>query len=166
VLSGFLNHHKRGLELFSGAFVIAMGLLLLSGERLPMLLRERRFYLRPGGGVVRTFLLGMAFAFGWTPCIGPTLGAALNLAATSHGLASGIGLLFAYSLGIGTPFVLAGLGLVSFGGRLKRYAATIQLLGGALLIGVGVLLLSGQLTQITIWMQKLLTRAHLNFWNV
>jgi cytochrome c-type biogenesis protein len=75
-------------------------------------------------------------------------------------------LLFAYSLGIGTPFVLAGLGLVSFGGRLKRYAATIQLVGGALLIGVGVLLLSGQLTQITIWMQKLLTRAHLNFWNV
>jgi cytochrome c-type biogenesis protein len=166
VLSGFLNHHKRGLELFSGGFVIVMGALLLTGERFPMLLRERRFQMRPGGGVVRTFLLGMAFAFGWTPCIGPTLGAALNLAATSRGLASGIGLLFAYSLGIGTPFVLAGLGLVSFGGRLKRYAATIQLVGGALLIGVGVLLLSGQLTQITIWMQKLLTRAHLNFWNV
>ena len=165
VLSGFLHDHKRGLEIFSGAFVIAMGVLLLSGERFAMLLRERRFHLRPGGGAVRTFLLGMAFAFGWTPCIGPTLGAALNLAATSRGLLSGIGLLFAYSLGIGAPFVLAGLGLVSFGGRLKRYAATIQLVGGAVLIGAGLLLLTGRLTQITIWMQRLLGDAHLDFWN-
>ena len=131
-----------------------------------MLLRERRFQLRPGGSAIRTLLLGMAFAFGWTPCIGPTLGAALNLAATSRGLASGIGLLFAYSLGIGLPFVLAGLGLVSFGGRLKRYAATIQLVGGIVLVGVGVLLLSGQLTQITIWMQRVMSRANLDFWNV
>lgn len=165
VLSGFLHDHKRGLEIFSGAFVIAMGVLLLSGERFAMLLRERRFHMRPGGGAVRTFLLGMAFAFGWTPCIGPTLGAALNLAATSRGLVSGVGLLFAYSLGIGLPFVLAGLGLVSFGGRLKRYAATIQFVGGVILVGVGILLLTGQLTQITIWMQRLLDRLHLNFWN-
>ena len=165
VLSSFLHDHKRGLEIFSGAFVIAMGALLLTGERFAVMLRERRFHMRPGGGVVRTFLLGMAFAFGWTPCIGPTLGAALNLAATSRGLVSGIGLLFAYSLGIGAPFVLAGLGLVSFGGRLKRYAATIQLVGGAVLVGVGVLLLTGQLTQITIWMQKVLDKVHLNVWN-
>ena len=165
VLSGFLHDHKRGLEIFSGTFVIAMGVLLVSGDRFAMLLRERRFHMRPGGGVVRTFLLGMAFAFGWTPCIGPTLGAALNLAATSRGLVSGIGLLFAYSLGIGLPFVLAGLGLVTFGGRLKRYAATIQLVGGVVLIGVGVLLLTGQLTQITIWMQRLLGDAHPDFWN-
>jgi cytochrome c-type biogenesis protein len=166
VLSGFLHDHKRGLEIFSGAFVIAMGLVLITGERFALLLRERRFQIRPGGGPVRTFLLGMAFAFGWTPCIGPTLGAALNLAATSHGLASGVGLLFAYSLGIGLPFVAAGLGLVSFGGRLKRHAATIQLAGGVVLVGVGVLLLTGELTQITIWMQRLLTDAHLDFWNV
>jgi len=166
VLSGVLHDHKRGLEIFSGVFVVAMGVLLVSGDRFAMLLRERRVHLRPGGGPIRTFLLGMAFAFGWTPCIGPTLGAALNLAATSRGLVSGIGLLFAYSLGIGLPFVLAGLGLVSFGGRLKRYAATIQLVGGVVLIAVGVLLLTGQLTQITIWMQRLLTRAHLNFWNI
>jgi cytochrome c-type biogenesis protein len=165
VLSGFLHDHKRGLEIFSGAFVIAMGVLLVFGERFAMLLRERRFHMRPGGGAVRTFLLGMAFAFGWTPCIGPTLGAALNLAATSRGLVSGVGLLFAYSLGIGLPFMLAGLGLLTFGGRLKRYAATIQLVGGVVLIGVGILLLTGQLTQITIWMQRLLGDAHLDFWN-
>lgn len=165
VLSSFLNDHKRTLELTSGAFVIAMGLLLMTEHRFQLLTRERRFHPRPGAGAPRTFVLGMAFAFGWTPCIGPTLGAALNLAATSEGLASGIGLLFAYSLGIGVPFVLAGLGLVSFGGRFKRFAATIQLVGGAVLIAVGMLLLTGQLTQITIWMQRALTNFGLDFWN-
>ena len=131
-----------------------------------MLLRERRFRLRPDGGPGRTFLLGAAFAFGWTPCIGPTLGAALNLAATSAGLASGIALLFAYSLGIGLPFVLAGLGLVSFGGRLKRHAATIQRVGGVVLILVGLLVVTGQLTQITIWMQRVLSGTPFDFWNL
>lgn len=165
VLSSFLNEHKRVLELVSGSFVMAMGLLLVLGNRMLVLTRERRFHLRPGGGPGRTFLLGMAFAFGWTPCIGPTLGAALNLAATSEGLGEGVALLFAYSLGIGLPFVLAGLGLVSFGGRLKRHTATIQVVGGVVLIAVGVLLLTGQLTQITIWMQRALTRVGLDFWN-
>src|SRR5438132_8002450 len=145
VLSSFLNHHKRGIEIFSGVFVIAMGMLLVAAERFPMALRERRFHLRPGGGAVRTFLLGMAFAFGWTPCIGPTLGAALNLAATSTGLRAGIALLAAYSLGLGVPFMLAGLGLVSLGGRLKRHASTIQAVGGVVLMAVGILMISGRL---------------------
>jgi cytochrome c-type biogenesis protein len=165
VLSGFLNDHKRGLEIGSGVFVTALGLLMLSGERFAIFLRERRFHLRPGGGVVGTFVLGAAFAFGWTPCIGPTLGAALNLAATSKGLGDGIGLLFAYSLGIGLPFVAAGLGLVTFGGRLKRHAATIQTIGGAVLVGVGILMLTGRLTLITIWAQRGLSRIGLDFWN-
>jgi cytochrome c-type biogenesis protein len=165
VLSGFLLDHKRGLELFSGAFIVVMGALMLFGDRIPFLVRERRFYLRPGGNVWSTFLLGAAFAFGWTPCIGPTLGAALNLAATSDRLGDGIALLFAYSLGIGLPFVAAGLGLVSFGGRLKRHAATIRLVGGAVLVGVGVLMLTGRLTLITIWFQRVLGDVGLDFWN-
>lgn len=165
VLSGFLNDYKRQLELASGAFIVVLGLVMLSGPRLAILLRERRFPLRPGAGVVRTFVLGAAFAFGWTPCIGPTLGAALNLAATSEGLGQGIALLFAYSLGIGLPFVAAGLGLFTFGGRLKRHAATIQLVGGAILVVVGVLMLTGRLTLITIWAQKALSGIGLDFWN-
>jgi cytochrome c-type biogenesis protein len=165
VLSAFLRDHKRELELASGAFVALLGLVMMSGPRFAFLLREKRFHPRPGGGVVRTFLLGAAFAFGWTPCIGPTLGAALNLAATSQGLSRGVGLLFAYSLGIGLPFVAAGLGLVSFGGRLKRHAATIQTVGGAVLVGVGVLMLTGRLTLITIWTQRALTGVGLDFWN-
>src|SRR5438445_8466349 len=71
VLSHFLTHHKRGLEITSGAFVIALGAFMLLGARVPFLMRERRFRMRPGAGAVRTFLLGAAFAFAWTPCIGP-----------------------------------------------------------------------------------------------
>ena len=165
VLSGFLLEHKRGLELFSGAFIVVLGALMMWGDRVPFLMREKRFYMRPGGSVLSTFVLGAAFAFGWTPCIGPTLGAALNLAATSEGLASGIGLLFAYSMGIGLPFVAAGLGLAGFGGRFKRHAATIRFVGGAVLIVVGVLMLTGRLTWITITAQRALSGIGLDFWN-
>ena len=165
VLSSFLATHKRILEIASGAFIVAMGLLMVAGGRLPFLMRERRFDVRPGIGATRAFLLGAAFAFGWTPCIGPTLGVALNLAATEDGLRSGVALLVAYSLGLGTPFVLAGLGLVSFGGRLKRHAAAIQSVGGAVLVVIGLLMLTGRLTLITIWMIKLCTRFGLDLWN-
>jgi cytochrome c-type biogenesis protein len=165
VLSGFLNDHKRVIEVAGGLFVIGLGIVMLTGPRFALFMRERRFDVRPGTGVVRTFLLGSAFAFGWTPCIGPTLGAALNLAATSEGLGQGIGLLFAYSLGIGLPFVAAGLGLVTFGGRLKRHAATIQTIGGLVLVVVGVLMVTGRLTLITIWMQRALSRIGFDFWN-
>jgi cytochrome c-type biogenesis protein len=166
VLSGFLNDHKRVIELISGAFIVALGLLMMFGDRIPTLMREKRFVMRPRAGIVPTFLLGAAFAFGWTPCIGPTLGAALNLAATSDGLVDGIWLLFAYSLGIGLPFVAAGLGLLTFGGRLKRHAATIRYVGGAVLVVVGVLMLTGRLTLITINAQRGLTRLGLDFWNL
>lgn len=172
VLAGFLNDYRATLQIASGAFIVAMGALMLAIDRIPLLTRERRFHLKPGGGPARTFLLGGAFAFAWTPCIGPTLGAALNLAATSEGLGSGVVLLLFYSLGLGLPFVLAGLGLVSFGGRLKRHARTIQIVGGLILIAVGVLILLPYtgltdvgLTSITIWMQRALTSVGLDIWN-
>lgn len=164
VISVFLNDHKRAIELVSGVFIIVLGSLLAFGW-MPLWMRERRIHVRPGGGAGRTFLLGAAFAFGWTPCIGPTLGAALNLAATSGGLVQGVALLAAYSLGLGLPFVAAGLGLLRFGGRLKRHASKIQAVGGAALILIGVLVVTGRLTLITIWMQRVLTEAGLDLWN-
>lgn len=166
-ISGLLSGHKRALEAASGAFIVLLGVFMLLSGRGPMawLLREKRFDVRPGPGALRALVLGAAFAFGWTPCIGPTLGAALNLAATSEGLARGVVLLLAYSLGLGLPFALAGLGLVRVGGRLKRHAATIQSFGGAVLIVIGALVLTGRLTLITIWMQRALTRVGLDLWN-
>ena len=165
VLSSVLNDHKRTLELASGAFVIALGLFMTLRGRVPFLLRERRFAVRPGVGAARTFALGAAFAFGWTPCIGPTLGAALNLAATTTGLRTGITLLLFYSLGLGVPFILVGLGLVSFGGRLKRHSGTIQTIGGVVLVFVGVLMVTGQLTLITIWMRRVFSHLGLDLWS-
>jgi cytochrome c-type biogenesis protein len=165
VLSQLLTAHKRALEIGSGALVIAFGALMLLQERIPFLMRERRLHIRPSAGMPQTFLLGAAFAFAWTPCIGFTLGAALNLAATADGLVRGIVLLFAYSLGLGLPFIAAGLGLVTFGGRLKRHAATIQTVGAVILVVVGVLMVTGRLTLITIEGQRLLSRLNLDFWN-
>jgi cytochrome c-type biogenesis protein len=165
LLSSLLIQNKRGLEIFSGAFVIGLGLLMMFGSRFPLFLRERRFHVAPGGGSGRTFLLGAAFALAWTPCIGPTLGAALNLAATSDGLNDGIWLLFAYSAGIGLPFIAAGLGLLSFGGRIKRHASKIQVVGGAVMVGAGMLMLTGRLTLITIWGQRVMTDWNIDLWN-
>lgn len=165
VISAFLTDHKRTIEYISGSFIVVLGLAMAFGMRMPLLLRERRFHVRPDGGPVRTALLGAAFAFGWTPCIGPTLGTALNLAATTGGLSRGIALLAAYSLGLGVPFVLAGLGLVSFGGRLKRNSMVIQAVGGVVLVGVGILIVTGRLTFITIWMQKAFRTLHIDLWN-
>jgi cytochrome c-type biogenesis protein len=138
---------------------------MLMQDKIPFLLRERRFHVRPSTGVPQTFLLGAAFAFAWTPCIGFTLGAALNLAADAHGLVRGVVLLFFYSLGLGLPFVAAGLGLVSFGGKLKRHAATIQTVGAVILIVVGILMVTGRLTLITLDAQRLFEHVHLDFWN-
>ena len=166
-ISGILNDHRRLLEHVSGAFIIALGIFMVVAafSRNPWLLGERKFHMRPRAGAGWTFLLGASFAFGWTPCIGPTLGAALNLAATSDGLYQGIALLAAYSAGLGLPFLLAGLGLVRFGGRLKRHALQIQVVGGVVLVAVGFLVLTGQLTLITRWMQRVLTGVGLDFWN-
>lgn len=189
VASGVLRANRRGLELVSGVFIVVLGAVMLLWalgpriahglerfpvlgratafvERLPILLRERRIDVRPKAGPVPTFLLGAAFAFGWTPCIGPTLGAALTLAATQEGLARGIVMLAAYSAGMGLPFIAAGLGFVRFGARMKRYALTIQAVGGAVLLGVGVLILTGQLTLLTRWMQRVMGNANLDFWNI
>lgn len=189
-VSQLLIDNRRTLEIGSGTLVILLGSLMVVGAfgpalvdsletrwprvarglaavlaRVPGVLRERRFHMRPRVGVWPSFLLGAAFVFGWTPCIGPTLGAALNLAADAQTVGQGMAYMAAYSAGIGLPFIAAGLGLITFGGRLKRHALTIQAAGGLLMVAVGVLLLTGQLTIISIWMQRLLGDRNLDFWD-
>jgi cytochrome c-type biogenesis protein len=112
---------------------------------------ERRPFLRNvKPGVVGAFPLGMAFAAGWTPCIGPVLGGILAIAA-SGGTARGVFLLVCYSLGLGAPFLLVGLGvqrLVGAFGWVKRHYKAIALVSGGLLITVGVLLMTGEFTRL------------------
>jgi cytochrome c-type biogenesis protein len=112
---------------------------------------------RSGNGYVPSFLMGMFFSAGWTPCIGPTLGAILALSSSAETISQGAFLLSGYSLGLGIPFVLFALTLDRAGGllrSLKRHIRTIQLINGTLLILIGLALLTKQLAMIARWAQE------------
>ncbi len=131
----------------SGVMIIAMGLAMLGVLRIPLLHRERRFDLaRIPSGPRAAFFLGMAFAFGWAPCIGPVLATILATAAATQTVAWGAVLLIFYSLGLGMCFVALALGFQRWRGSLewlRRHGRGIEILGGSMLVVVGVLFVSG-----------------------
>ena len=142
------------LARLSGAFIIVLGLHFLHVFRIPLLEREARLDAgQQGGSAIGAYLLGLAFAFGWTPCIGPQLSMILTLAATDP--ARGTGLLGIYALGLGIPFLLSAvfieraMGLMN---RIKRHMGAVERLSGALLVAVGALLLSGWLGAVSYWL--------------
>ncbi|MGH9214873.1 MAG: cytochrome c biogenesis CcdA family protein [Acidimicrobiales bacterium] len=141
---------QRNLPLIvrvSGVVIIVMGLAMAGVVRAPLLYRERRMDLaRLPSGPKTAFPLGMTFAFGWTPCIGPVLATILATAAATQTVAWGAVLLVLYSLGLGVPFIALALGLQRAKGSLawlRRHGVLIERLGGVLLVGVGVLFVSG-----------------------
>lgn len=147
VLGAFLQRQAPVFVRVAGIFVILMGLATLGLLRIPFLYREKRFDLsriRPGpGGAVP---LGMAFAFGWTPCIGPVLAAIMAVAANTPTASQGALLLFVYSLGMGIPFLAFAFVYARAGrafGFVRRYGRTIERVGGVLLVAIGVLLVTG-----------------------
>jgi cytochrome c-type biogenesis protein len=144
--------NRRALELAAGIFLIFAGL-VFSGLRLPVrLVQERRFALRGPTGSFAPGLAGVAFAIGWTPCIGPTLAAILALSAGGASPAQGAVLLAVYALGLGVPFLLFGLlftrmlGVVQL---LRRHWRVVGIVSGAMLAIFGVLLASGELVALT-----------------
>ena len=144
------------LPLFSkiaGAVLIVFGLHTMGVFRLAFLETEKRVHSqRKPAGPLGAVLVGVAFAFGWTPCIGPILGGILAIAGSKNSVAEGVTLLAVYSLGLGIPFLLTSLAINQFFGaakRVRRYYHAIELASGALLIVIGVLIISGQLTIIT-----------------
>lgn len=151
-LRPFFNH-------IAGVLIILMGLLVLGAVKLPLLQRERRFHLAHSWGKFGTLLLGMAFAFGWTPCVGPILSAILVFAASVGSASKGAALLFSYSLGLGVPFILSAVALerlVSTFGWIKQHYRTINAISGSLLVVMGILLFTGQLTFMSLWLQRIL----------
>ena len=161
LLGHYLRDNQELLSRIGGGLIIVLGLVFMGVIKVPWLYREKRFHPRPGAGVAGSALLGATFAFGWSPCIGATLGAVLTMAAgsgaASGGVAEGALLLLVYSLGLGVPFLLAGLGvsrLTGAVGWLRRHTRTINLASGALLVLVGLLFVSGQFFQLSIWFQK------------
>lgn len=163
VLGAFLLGALPTFLKIAGVFVILMGLSMLGVLRLPFLHREKRLDLRRvRSGPAGAFPLGMAFAFGWTPCIGPVLATILTAAAATRSAASGAGLLAIYSLGMGVPFMLMALAYTRQGkaaGFFKRHAMFIERAGGGLMITMGVLLITGQWTRMFVPLLRLFSRT-------
>ncbi|MFY9315912.1 MAG: cytochrome c biogenesis protein CcdA [Burkholderiales bacterium] len=151
----FLRYRYEA-NLVAGAIVIGFGLFMLGLWRwTPWLQRDLRPHPRLGGGnPVAAFLLGTAFAFGWTPCIGPVLGAILAISA-SGASAGGVGLLAAYAMGLGVPFLLAALfadRAARVLGKLRGIGAALQIGGGLVLVAFGVAMITGWVSVIAIWL--------------
>ena len=156
VLGSFLDQNRLLFTRLGGAFIILMGLVFLGVVKVPFLYREARFHPTPGGGVTGSFVLGAAFAFGWSPCIGPVLGAALTFAA---GASPGKGalLLLLYSLGLGIPFIASGIGVARLPrvvSALRRHTRPVMLASGTLMIVMGLLFVTDSLFRMSIWIQK------------
>jgi cytochrome c-type biogenesis protein len=140
----------------AGVLIVLFGLHLLGVFRLPLLWAERRveFAAFGTGGLGGAFLMGAAFALGWTPCIGPVLASILALASQSQSVYQGMALLFVYALGLGLPFVAAGLALARWKSLLdafKRHGQAISSASGVVLVAMGALLFSGRLALISAW---------------
>lgn len=162
-----LRDNQDTLRQIAGAVIIALGLLFVGSVFFTRLNRE----FRPPGLIERAgrggpVVAGVAFAIAWTPCVGPTLGAVLTLAGLGDSTAQGAGLLAVYSLGLGLPFFLSA---IAFGatqrsfGWIKRHYAAIQVGSGAILIAVGVLVLTNELFRLNIEIQQALDGLDLNF---
>ncbi len=149
-LGSLLRTNQRALTLGGGVLVILFGLVMLGVIRLPWLYRDTR---RQYSGETRTplgaVLLGMAFAAGWTPCIGPILGAILTMASAAGTLTAGVGLLAVYALGLAVPFLAAALLLdpfMRFSRRFRRFLPWVERVAGALLLVAGILMVTGLYT--------------------
>jgi len=149
VLGSFLKGHQQTLSQIGGAVLILMGLHYTGVLKIPLLYREGRMHWRPGErNLPSSFLVGLIFALGWTPCIGVVLTGILLLAAQSTHLAAGIVLLAAYSLGLGVPFILMGAAFSRMRPLLRRlspHLGTIERVTGFVIVGMGLLIFTGSL---------------------
>jgi cytochrome c-type biogenesis protein len=146
--AGALVRNQRVLQIVAGAVLIVLGALLVGLTMPGFMNRDIRPLLdKAPRGPAGAFVMGVAFAFGWTPCVGPILGSILTMAAEGNDPAGGALLLFVYSLGMGIPFMVSGL-FVGFAlrafARIRRHLRVIQIVCGAILIVYGALLVSGE----------------------
>jgi cytochrome c-type biogenesis protein len=156
-LGRLLLQYRYEANLAGGTIVIAFGILMLGLTRgMPWLQREFRFHPRiVGGRPVPAFILGTAFGFGWTPCIGPILGAILTVSAMETSASAGVALLAAYAAGLGVPFLLTALFTRELAGRLKnlrRLGALLQVAAGLILVVMGAAMITGKLSAFSYWL--------------
>ena len=142
-----LLSYRQEENLVGGAVVLLLGAFMMGLAKFSWLQREFRLHLNVGGGrPVTAYIIGVAFAFGWTPCIGPVLGAILTTSAVAATVPQGIILLGLYSLGLGLPFLAAAVFTDSLMLRLRALRRNLQLGAGAVVAGMGIAILTGELT--------------------
>jgi cytochrome c-type biogenesis protein len=159
LIGATLQAYKRELGMIGGVIIIVLGLHTAGILPIKWLLYEKRATVSSKPmGFLGAYLVGLAFAFGWTPCIGPILGSILFYAAQQDTVAHGIALLAAYSIGLGVPFVAAGLAVNRFfaaSSRIKRHMKVVEYVAGALLVGVGLLLVTDRLTVLAAFFSRM-----------
>jgi|SRR6478609_3475397 len=155
VFGQIVRAHIEFLSLVAGLAIIAMGLHFLGLFRLAFLYREKRFSVEKPIGLWGAYLMGLAFAFGWTPCIGPILAAILALAGTEDTVARGAALLAVYSAGLGIPFIIAALAMAPFLHFMQRFRAhfgKVERVVGVLLVVTGVAFITGGVQRASYWL--------------
>jgi cytochrome c-type biogenesis protein len=173
LLGQLLSQWMQVFSRIAGVILIVFGLHLLGIFKINALYQDKRFHnVKTSRGAFGSLVLGLAFAFGWTPCIGPILGAILGMASQQQSVTQGVFLLSVYSLGLGLPFLLTSLGLnqfLSFYGRFKKHFRMVEMASGGLVIVIGVLFLTNRLAgfaayfsflnDFALWLESFLTAA-------
>jgi len=152
-IGSFFQEHMGAIRKIGGILIIFFGIHVTGLVHLGMLLGEKRIVIhRKPAGYVGSFIVGLAFAAGWTPCIGPILASILMIAATEEKVYQGMSLLLTYSLGLGTPFFVSALALHKFLDLFNRFRKAIrvfEIVTGVFLIVIGILVFSNSLTSIS-----------------
>jgi cytochrome c-type biogenesis protein len=154
-IGALLQAWSAQLGIVAGIAIIVMGLHFLGVTRIGMLMREKRATMPRPVGLWGAYVMGLAFAFGWTPCIGPILAAILAVAAAKDTVLKGAGLLAIYSIGLGLPFLIAAFAVepcAAFIARFKRHLAMVEKVMGGLLVLTGIAFLTGLITQASFYL--------------
>ena len=158
LLSGLIYEYLDILRVVGGIIIIIFGIHFMQIIQLPFLNRDTRYQIesyRPG--IVGSYVIGLSFAFGWTPCIGPILGSVLSIAASSETVTYGIVLLLLYSAGLGIPFLLAAYainGFMKFLSKIRNYIRVIEIFTGVLLVIFGILILTNRIQELAFFFIK------------
>ena len=155
VIGVLVQRFSAELSIAAGIVIIVMGLHFLGVTRMSVMMREKRWEMAKPVGLWGAYVMGLCFAFGWTPCIGPILAAILAVAASKETVAKGAGLLAVYSAGLGIPFLIAAFAIepfTAFLARFKRHLARVEHAMGALMVLTGIAFLTGFVSEASYWL--------------
>ena len=154
-----VRQHIGLLSKIAGAVIVTLGLHQTGFLPLRLLYADKRFHGMPAGAAgTRAFLLGSAFGFGWTPCVGPILAVVLTLAAAESTVIKGVSLLAVYALGLAIPFLLTAFsieGFLAFYARFRRHLHALEVMSGVVMIAVGALIFTGHFIALNSWMNRI-----------